>query len=142
LVITERELRLRKIITGSQETILITYKEPPFDEKSKSKNEHEIIVNSYDAADTLLKHLGYINDVSLEKRCQITLIQYCLYNINITLTDIVELSGTFMEIEVLTPESDNIKAIFPVLHELLALLKVSTEQLSNEYYTDMVRRKK
>jgi len=137
--ISERELRLRKILTGSQETILITYKEPPFDEPSKSKNEHEITVNSYDEADTILKHLGFINDVSLNKCCQVTQIQYCSYNVNITLTDIVELSDTFMEIEVLTPTLDNKEAIFPILHELLTLLKVSNEQLSNEYYTDMVR---
>ena len=71
--------------------------------------------------------------------CQVTQIQYCSYNINITLTDIVELSETFMEIEFLTPALDNNKVIFPILHELLTLLKVSNEQLSNEYYTDMVR---
>lgn len=139
--ISERELRLRKILTGSQETILITYKEPPFDQKSKSKNEHEIIVNNYDQADTLLKLLGFIKDVSFKKRCQVTQIQYCFYNINITLTDIVELSETFMEIEVLTPETDNIKEVFSILHELLTLLKISAKQLSNEYYTDMVRRR-
>jgi len=39
--ISERELRLRKILIGGRETILITYKEPPFDESSKSKNEHD-----------------------------------------------------------------------------------------------------
>jgi predicted adenylyl cyclase CyaB len=97
---SERELRLRRILTGSQETILLTYKETPFDKKSKSKNEHEVIVNSYEKADNILKHLGYLTDVSFNKHCQVTQVQYGFYDINITLTDIEELSDAFMEIEV------------------------------------------
>lgn len=136
---TEKELRLRKIVTGDKETFFITFKDPPFDKISKSKNEHEIAVNDYDEANVLLKQLGFIIDISFKKHCHITQIQYCSYKITITLTDIEELPETFMEIEVLTPNSNDVRLIFPILHELLAKLKISPEQLTNEYYTDMVR---
>jgi putative ABC transport system permease protein len=124
-------------VAGDRESILLTLKEPPFDQISKSKNEHEIIVNNHDEATVLLKQLGFIIDVSFKKHCQITQIQYCSYKINITLTDIEELSGTFMEIEVLTLDSDDTEVIFYILHELLVLFKVSSEQLCNEYYTEI-----
>jgi adenylate cyclase class 2 len=54
---SEKELRLRKITKDNNETVFLTYKEPPFDNISKSKIEHEVLLSSYDEISIILEHL-------------------------------------------------------------------------------------
>lgn len=136
---TERELRLRKIITDQAEKVLLTYKDPPFDNLSKSKCEREVKVSSREETSAILGHLGYIEDISFEKHCINFQVKYRSFEILATLVSMSELEQDFIEVEVLTNNTDAITQINEVLHEFLSRLNVAPEQLTNEYYTDMVR---
>jgi len=135
----ERELRLRKTVTGQSKTVLLTYKEPPFDSISKSKPEHEILVNSHEQAAIILGHLGYVADISFQKHCTNFQVGYRSMGILVTLVRMKELNEDFIEVEVQTAEAEMITEIIDCLHEFLVLLNVMPEQLTTEYYTEMVR---
>ena len=136
---SEKELRLRKITSNKSETILLTYKEPPFDNISKSKIEHEVSVNSNEQAIVILEHLGYSADISFEKHCTNFRVVYQSLEIILTLVRMIELKRDFIEVEVQTAEANMVTQIYVCLHEFLLGLKVMPDQLTNEYYTDMVR---
>lgn len=139
LLKSEKELRLRKITIAQTEKVLLTYKEPPFENISKSKIEHEIRVSSSKEASIILGHLGYIEDISFQKECTNFHVSYRAFEILVTLVKMRELEQDFIEAEVLTDDIDAITQVKEVLHEFLSLLNITPKQLTNEYYTDMVR---
>jgi len=136
---SERELRLRKVIIDKAERILLTYKETPFDNASKSKCEYEIRVSSHEEASIILGNLGYTEDINFQKHCTNFQVKYRSLEILVTLVSMRELKQDFIEVEVQSDEADSINQIYEVLHEFLPLLEVASEQLTSEYYTDMVR---
>ena len=136
---SEKELRLRKITIDKSETILLTYKEPPFDNISKSKVEHEVSVNSHEQAAVILEHLGYIAYISFQKQCTNFRVVERSLEIFVTLVRMIELKQDFIEVEVQTADAYSVTQINECLHEFLLGLKVMPDQLTNEYYTEMVR---
>ena len=136
---SERELRLRKIINDQTEEVLLTYKAPPFDNLSKSKIEHEVRVSSYEEASIIIRNLGYTEDISFQKDCTNFQVKYRTFEIMVTLVKMRQLEQDFIEVEVLINDTDAITQINEILHEFLLFLNVAPEQLTNEYYTDMVR---
>ncbi len=139
LMKTERELRLRKITKNSIESFYLTYKESPFDERSRSKLEHEIMVSSFAESAAILMLLGYSEDISFFKHCTNYHIEYRSFEILVTLVRILELQQDFIEVEVQLGEEAKISQVHTILQEFLSLLKVSPDQLTAEYYTDLLR---
>lgn len=135
----ERELRLRKIVAGDSETILLTFKEPPFESTSKSKREHEVQVNSYEQTANTLRGLGYVEDISFQKHCINLRVLYRSLDILVTLVRILELKHDFIEVEVPGADLDQADQIYQCLYEFLFSLQIIPEQLTNVYYTEMVR---
>lgn len=135
---SERELRLRKITFDESETIWLTYKDPPFERISKSKREHEIQVSSHEQAADILRGLGYVEDICFEKHCTNLRVVYRSLNILVTLVKIAQLKQDFVEVEVLRGELDKADQVCECLQEFLSSLQVMPEQLTNEYYTEMV----
>lgn len=140
LMKSERELRLRRITRMMDESIFLTYKEKPFDQLSKSKLEHEVIVSNYDESAAILKLLGYSEDIRLLKHCINYSLEYRSWPILITLVRINELNQDFIEVEVQTEQAELINSIFNVMHEFMLNLNIMPDQLTNEYYTDLFRK--
>lgn len=137
---SEKELRLRRIISEKNETVWLTFKEPPYDDVYKNKIEHEVVVSSYEDTALILNKLGYSADISFQKNCANFRTVYHALEILVTLATVQELKRDFIEVEVKTAEADDITRIYEILNEFLFSLHVMPEQLSNKYYTDMVKR--
>lgn len=137
---TEKELRLRKIVRDDSETVVLTYKESPFESNSKSKFEHEVFLNDFNKGCTILERLGYNKDISLEKYCINYSVMYNSVEILVTLATMKELQQDFIEVEVQTDDATKINDLFDILHDFLISLNIAVEQLTSKYYTDMIRK--
>ncbi len=137
---SERELRLRRIMLDDSETVRLTCKEPPFDNISKSKHEHEITVSSYRDTAAILNQLGYREDISLAKHCTNFQVELNSLPILVTLAALEELGQDYIEAEALLSEPGKQDQVLACLYDFLVSLQVMPEQLTNEYYTEMVRR--
>lgn len=140
LTATGRELRLRRVSGHIQDRVLLTSKEPPFDEITRSKVEHEIEVSSYDEALALVTTLGFTEDVAFQKYCSICSVDYSSYQVGITLVEIAELPEKYIELEILISDAEHVNESMAILHELTTLLHIDPEQITNEYYTNLVRK--
>jgi len=107
---TDEALRVRI----DSEGIKITYKGPKIDSETKTREEIEIKVDSYEKAVELLKKLGFTPFKEIVKRREI----YKLEDVTICLDNVKEL-GTFLEIEVKSDQIDYAKnKIFDVARRL------------------------
>jgi adenylate cyclase class 2 len=66
---TGRELRLRTITSATGTRHVLTFKEPPVHEASRSKPEHETLVSDPGAVATTLGALGYPPLLAFTKEC-------------------------------------------------------------------------
>jgi Adenylate cyclase, class 2 (thermophilic) len=135
----ESELRLRRITWKNGEKIVLTCKEPPLDQIARSKPEREVQVNSFEQAADVLRGLGYIEDISFTKSCTNMRLTFQSADITVSLVTMDELNQDFIEAEVLIAETGNLDRTYACLHEFLLTLQIMPEQLTSEYYTDMVR---
>lgn len=140
LTATGRELRLRRVNGHMQERVLLTSKEPPFDEITRSKVEHEIEVSNYDEAMALVTTLGFIEDVAFQKHCRVYSVDFSSYQVEIALVEIAELPEKYIELEILISDAEHVNESMAILHELTTLLHIDPDQITNEYYTDLVRK--
>lgn len=136
---SERELRLRRVIGDCSEKIVLTCKEPPLDQTARSKPEHEVQVNSFEQAADVLRSLGYLEDISFTKTCTNLRLTFQSADITVTLVTMAELNQDFIEAEVLIAATGNLDRTYACLHEFLLSLQIMPEQLTGEYYTEMVR---
>lgn len=136
---SERELRLRRITLNNTETVWLTFKEPPYEDIYKNKIEHEVVVSSYEDTALILNKLGYSEDISFQKKCVNFRTMYGSLDILVTLVTVGEIERDFIEVEEKTTEAGDIPGIYEVLKEVLFSLQVMPDQLTGEYYTDMVR---
>lgn len=138
LRIDDRELRVRSITDGKSEVIL-TYKDKPFDEETKSKSELEVKLDNHEGMIEILKGLGFIIDIIITKRCKNYYFNYMGYPILATLVRIEELDSWFIEIETLVKMLDQVCTAKNTLYELFSYLNISRSAITAEYYTDLVR---
>ncbi len=66
----DEELRVRTVHSAGETRTVLTYKGAPVDEASGSKPEHETRVEDAQAVHAMLRGLGYVPTVVLEKRCR------------------------------------------------------------------------
>ena len=107
---TDEALRVRI----DSEGVKITYKGPKIDKETKTREEIEIKVDSYEKAVELLKKLGFTPFKKIVKKREI----YKLEDVIICLDNVEEL-GTFLEIEVKSDQIDHAKEkIFNIARRL------------------------
>jgi len=137
LTASGRELRLRTVQTNDRQRSLLTYKEPVVDPESGSKPEHETEVTSPDAADVLLRGVGFEHLVSFEKHC--TNYRFCAEGRELlaTVVTVPELDGTFLELETMADPADTAAALADIRAALLKL-GIADDDLTTEQYTDAV----
>src|SRR6266571_2378459 len=127
-----RELRVRVVETAGTRRALLTYKEPPADQASQSKPEHETVIASPGVIDVILSALGLRHLVAFDKHCLNFRFAAHGRDILATLVTVPEIDGTFIELEAMADEPDLLAA--------LADLGLSEEDLTTEQYTDAVMR--
>lgn len=136
------ELRVRSITTGEDRRVVLTYKEPPVDEASRSKPEHETTVADPAVIGTIFDGLGLVELIAFEKHCE----NYRFFvdgrDMLATIVTIPELDGqTFIELETLT-EIDDLKPALSTLRTVLNDLGVAEDDAVDESYTEMVVRRR
>ncbi len=94
LLKSDRCLRLRLQVTGSQEMIFLTYKGAKEKSRFKKRKEIEIEVKDSDSVEKLLSELGYEKAIVIEKKRRIWRFGGC----EVALDQLQEL-GSFVEIE-------------------------------------------
>lgn len=138
----EKELRLRKkyFSKTNESTFILTFKDPPFDSVSKSKPEFETEITHFENGIAIFKKLGYTVSIQFEKHCQVFQFKYQSINIEVTLATIPKLNQTFIEVESQTNQSSDTGKIFEILKDLLLELGINQDQLTNQYYTDAIKK--
>lgn len=137
---SQREVRLRVIVdeTNGTEEAFLTYKHPPFDEESRSKQEDESQVYNPDTIEDMLEEDGFYPYLKFDKHCHGLELPWDDKRIEVTLVKIDGLNDCYMELEILEENKD---AAMEDLHHLRAFaaeLGLGEAQRTNEYYTDMV----
>jgi adenylate cyclase class 2 len=133
------ELRVRAIGYGDGTTRhVLTYKEPPVDEGTQSKPEHETAVN--DPAETMriLAGLGYAPVLAFTKDCVNYRFTQDGRDFLATVVTVPELDGTFLEVETRASDDDVAQALAAV-RAVLIQLGVSDEELTTDTYSGAVR---
>jgi adenylate cyclase, class 2 len=134
-----RELRVRTITRNGETRHLLTFKEPPVDQATQSKPEHETAVANPDATINILTGLGYQPVLAFTKNCTNYRTNHHGRNILATLVTIPEIDGTYLEVETITQPND-LDAALETIHRLIANLGITEEELTTDTYTDAVRR--
>ncbi|MFJ3975564.1 class IV adenylate cyclase [Streptomyces sp. NPDC090021] len=134
----DEELRVRTVHAADETRTLLTYKGAPVDEDSGSKPEHETRVADASAVHAMLRGLGYVPTVALEKRCRNYSFEARGRQMLATLVRVPELDGTFLELETLVEESDVTRALEDVRRTLVEL-GIEAADLTRQQYTDAVK---
>jgi adenylate cyclase class 2 len=99
------------------ETVELTYKGPKLDESSKTREEHETAVADGEAADAILRDLGYEAAATVEKERE----RYAVGESHVTLDRVTDL-GTFVEVEREVERETDVPATRDHLADLLERL--------------------
>jgi len=135
-----REIRLRTIATSVGTEYVLTYKQPPADEASGSKPEHETVVSDTAAVDLMVRDLGLVELVSLTKNCLNYRFGFEGCPILATLVTVPELVSTFLEVETLVEER-HLKLALDSIHAVIGELGLS-QSIDRSKYTDEVRKRR
>lgn len=135
-----RELRIRVIEAQAQHRCLLTYKDVALDEESGSKPETETEITDPAAANTILLALGLTHLVAFEKHCANYSFAAAGRQILATLVTVPELDGTFIEVETMTRDPDDLPLALATVRAVLDNLGIPEQDLTSELYTEAVMR--
>ena len=135
------ELRLRKktFSQSGEISCWLTFKEAPFDQKTRSKPEFETEITDFDSAQAIFYGLGYNLDIRYAKNCLFYNVNYKDIDLEISLVELPELSETFIEIETQSENLENTAPFFKVLYAFLEELNMKQKDLTTLQYQDLVR---
>ncbi|WP_185061317.1 CYTH domain-containing protein [Pseudonocardia eucalypti] len=134
-----RELRVRTVTddTGG-ERVVLTYKEPPVDDTSGSKPEHETTAADAGVLVTVLTALDAVEVIAFRKHCVNHRFEAHGREMLATVVQVPELAGqTFIELETLA-EADDVPAALDAVRTVLTELGIKPEDLTTDTYTDAV----
>jgi adenylate cyclase, class 2 len=134
-----RELRVRRIVAANGERSVLTYKGPAVDAASGSKPEHESVVSDPTAVEAMLRGLGLVPFVSLEKQCTNYRFTARGRDMLATVVRVPELDGTFVELETMTGH-DGMAGALAAVRAVLEQLGIAEGDLTGEQYTEAVIR--
>jgi len=126
-----RELRLRDV--AGQTTL--TYKNPPFDAATASKEELETGVADGQAMREICISLGFVPRLAFTKRCRRFRHVQAGLSLEITVVTVDFAPDTFVEIEHLAATREQAQAVLPVIRALAASLGLTRE--CRDAYTDL-----
>jgi len=133
----DEELRVRTVHGADGIRTVLTFKGATVDEASGSKPEHETRVEDSEAAHAILRGLGFVPFIVLEKRCRNYDFEARGRQMLATLVRVPEIDGTFLEVETIVDE-DDVSAALDDIRAVLADLEIGPEDLTRETYTGAV----
>jgi len=137
---SQREVRLRTIVdenTGNAESFL-TYKHPPFDQETRSKQEEESQVHNPDTIEDMLEEDGFYPYLAFEKHCHGLELPWDGKRIEVALVNIDSLHDRYIELEILEDQQQAAMEDLDLLRSFAAELGLGEAQRTSEYYTDLV----
>lgn len=139
LTAQDRELRVRTVTDDAGNArVVLTYKEPPVDDASGSKPEHETRASDADVLVTVLTALGAVEVIAFTKRCVNYRFTEAGRQMLATVVQVPELPGqTFIELETLA-EAHDVPAALEAVRAVLDELGVGASDLTTDTYTDAV----
>ena len=144
LTVADKELRLRNKTNrdSGESRFFLTFKDSPFDEKSKSKPEFETEITDFNTAIAIFKKLGYSISMRYTKECLIYNLTYRDIKLEVSIVELPELKNTFIEVETQTETEKDTKLLFKILHEFLNQIGISQADLTSQYYVDAIKEKR
>jgi len=136
---TERELRLRELVRGGSRTWKLTAKAPPFDPRSRSKEEFETSVEDGEVVASILEVVGFSPTISYIKECEKFDLDIHGSRVEIVLVIISELRNRFVELEMPATSKKAARENLTALRALAHDLTVPSSGETSAYYTDLVR---
>ncbi|CBG71951.1 putative adenylate cyclase [Streptomyces scabiei 87.22] len=136
----DEELRLRCTAdhgTGERRALL-TFKAAAVDEESGSKPEYGTRVEDAQVAHAILRRLGYVPAIVFEKHCRSHSFEAYGRRMLATLVRVPELDGTFLEVESLVREEDEVAGALDGIRAVLRDLGIAPGDLTRESYTAAV----
>lgn len=130
---TDEALRLRRVSSGREENVLLTYKGPKEDPRSNTRREYETTAGDPDTLRAILGALGFQPVFTVDKERRTYLrdgVTACL--------DQVEGLGSYLELERLLPDSGDRDAAVDGLLALLEDLGVSRRALEHRSYLELL----
>jgi adenylate cyclase class 2 len=132
-----QELRLRLIEMAEETRALITFKGVMID--SASTPEFETKVGSVDIAGNILAALGLEPVIHYTKHCENFRFQVLGRLIVATTVSVPEIEGTFLEVETLVSDEDEIGPATRSVRDVLSDLGLGDDDLEPTFYIDLVR---
>lgn len=126
-----RELRLRE----TDGNVTLTYKNPPFDPATASKEELETAVGEATVMAAMLTHLGFRQRLAYRKQCQRSRTIFNGLSLAICVVRVHFSPDIFVEIEHLAPTREAARAALPVIRIFAATCGLSDE--CPRSYTDL-----
>ena len=117
----------------------LTFKDKAFEQVTRSKPEYETLVSDHYNTEQILFKLGYQKSAHYTKHCEIFNLKYHNASIEIALVQFDKLADTFIEIETNTLDKAETDALFEKLYKLLEEIGLSKDQLTKEFYIDMIK---
>ncbi|WFB09425.1 class IV adenylate cyclase [Streptomyces sp. LX-29] len=134
----DQELRVRTIRGPHSTRTVLTYKGARIDPTSGSKPEHETGVDNPDSVHALLRGLGYVPVISFQKRCRNYKLSSHGRGLLATLVEVPEIAGTFLEVETMVQEDEELSSALDDIRSVMSELGVCEEDFTLELYTDAV----
>jgi adenylate cyclase class 2 len=134
----DHELRLRTIHGPDSTRSVLTYKSARVDPESGSKPEHETGVDDPDSVHAMLRGLGYVPVITFQKRCRNYEFGSRGRRFLATLVQVPELEGTFLEVETMVPEEEELSAALDDVRSVMSELGIQEPDFTTELYTDAV----
>ncbi|MEH6406167.1 MAG: class IV adenylate cyclase [Leeuwenhoekiella sp.] len=137
----DKELRIReKTNLVTQEKVCkLTFKDAPFDQKSKSKPEFETEITDFNTGIAIFQKLGYVISTQYTKNCLLCDLIYKHQKIEIAVVEISMLKDTFIEVEIQTENQQETAKLFIILYSFLEEIGISKDEVTNEYYVDAIK---
>jgi adenylate cyclase, class 2 len=134
----DRELRVRRIDAGGAITTLLTYKGAAVDAGSGSKTELETSAADADALAAILIALGYAVFVAFDKHCTNYRFHRDGRDILATVVEVPQVEGTFIEVETLVSDPDDLEPALGTARGVLGELGIPPGEETRDTYTDAV----
>ncbi len=142
LTASGRELRIRTVTSERSMRILLTYKAPAVDQESGSKPEYETEAADAQVLEAILRNLGYERLISFEKHCVNWRFEAEGRSMFATLVTVPELDGTFLEIETMADDPDQVPGALKAVRAQMVDLGILDDDFTTELYTEAVKRKR
>ncbi|GAU67075.1 putative adenylate cyclase [Streptomyces sp. NBRC 110611] len=136
----DQELRVRTIHGPDSTRSVLTYKGARIDPESGSKPEHETCVENPEAVHAMLRGLGFVPAIAFQKRCRNYEFNSHGRSLLATLVQVPEIEGTFLEVETMVPEEQELSAALHGLRSVMAELGIQEDDFTTELYTVAVGR--